>query len=259
MGWIIIRSNISIILSQMGKAKYDILLEDEDLLIVNKSSGLLSIPDRYRTDLPNLYHLLQQYCGEVYTVHRLDKGTSGVICFAKNRAAHRALSQQFEARTPTKRYQAIVQGVPFEPVGRIDAGLSPKKEGGMRIDLKRGKPSVTIYETLESFDGYALLEAYIETGRTHQIRVHFKHLGHPLVVDPLYANKETLYLSEIKRKRFNLKKDTEERPLLQRVPLHSYSLELTHPMTQQPIQVSCPLPKDLQATLNQLRKWRNPR
>lgn len=239
----------------MAKKDYTVLLEDEHLIIVDKRSNLLTIPDRYRVDIPNLYHLLQAKYGEIYTVHRLDKGTSGVIVFAKNKEVHRLLSLQFQAREPLKRYYAIVKGVPYESAGVIDVGLSPNKEGGMHVDVKRGKPSVTEYRVVENFTQFALIEAVILTGRTHQIRIHFKHLGHPLAVDALYANKEELYLSEIKRKRFNLKKNTDERPLLTRVPLHAHSLRFKHPITKEMIEVNSEVPKDMRATLNQLRKW----
>ncbi len=233
--------------------------EDEHLLLANKAAGLLTIPDRYRADLPNLYHMLQAKYGDIYIVHRLDKGTSGVVCFAKTKEAHRLLSQQFEARTPVKQYYALVKGVPYERTGKIEVGLSSKKEGGMRIDAKRGKPSITAYEVLEEFAHHSLVQATILTGRTHQIRVHLKHLGHPLVVDSMYGGAEALYLSEIKRKRFNLKRMSEERPLLTRVPLHAYRLQLLHPISGETITQECPLPKDMRATLNQLRKWDTPK
>jgi 23S rRNA pseudouridine1911/1915/1917 synthase len=125
----------------------------------------------------------------------------------------------------------------------------------MHVDIKRGKPSVTEYRVVEDFTHFSLIEAVILTGRTHQIRIHFKHLGHPLAVDALYANKEELYLSEIKRKRFNLKKNTDERPLLTRVPLHAHSLRLNHPITNELIEVNSEVPKDMRAILSQLRKW----
>lgn len=239
----------------MTKNKYQILWEDEHFLLVDKPSDLLTIPDRYRTDLPNLYNLLQVQYGAIYVVHRLDKGTSGVVCFAKTTDAHRLLSQQFEARTPVKKYYALVKGVPYDRSGKIEVGLSPRKEGGMRVDVKRGKPSVTTYEVVEEFDHYALLETSILTGRTHQIRVHCKHIGHPLVVDPLYSGVDALYLSEIKRKRFNLNRMGQERPLLSRVPLHAHCLQLLHPISGKIITQKCPLPKDFRAVLNQLRKW----
>lgn len=239
----------------MAKKDYTVLWEDEHLLLVDKKSGLLTIPDRYRADIPNLYHQLQADFGEIYIVHRLDKGTSGLVCFAKTKEVHRLLSLQFEAREPIKRYYALVKGKPFEQEGRIDVGLSPNKEGGMHVDIKRGKPSITAYKVVEDFEQFSLLEATILTGRTHQIRVHFKHLGHPLAVDPLYANKSELYLSEIKRKRFNLKKDTEERPILTRVPLHAHFLSFVHPITKEKLEINCALPKDMRAILNQLKKW----
>ncbi len=239
----------------MAKRQYKVLLEDEHLLIAEKESGFLTIPDRYRPDIPNLYNSLEKEYGEIFIVHRLDKGTSGVVCFAKTREAHRLLNLQFEGRKPLKRYYAIVLGTPFEMEGTIDVGLSPKKEGGMRVDIKRGKPSLTEYKVVESFGSFSLLEVTILTGRTHQIRVHLKHLGYPLAVDGLYTQKEALYLSEIKRKKFNLKKNTDERPLLTRVPLHAYQLILEHPITQAQIDIKSELPKDMRAILNQLRKW----
>lgn len=239
----------------MAKKDYTVLFEDEHLIIVDKRSGLLTIPDRYRTDIPNLYNMLQVQYDEIYVVHRLDKGTSGLICFAKTKETHRLLSLQFQAREPIKRYYAIVKGVPYEKKGVIDAGLSPNKEGGMHVNLKRGKASVTEYEVMESFVQFSLVEATILTGRTHQIRIHLKHLGHPLAVDPLYANKTELYLSEIKRKKFNLKKNTDERPLLTRVPLHAHYLKLKHPVTGVDVEIECAYPKDMRAIMSQLRKW----
>ncbi len=241
----------------MTKKQFKVLFEDEHLLIANKNSGLLTIPDRYRPDLPNLYNSLKDDYGEVFTVHRLDKGTSGLVCFAKTRESHRLLNLQFEARLPLKRYFAILKGTPFHMKGLIDAGLTPNKEGGMRIDLKRGKPSQTEYKVVESFNNFSLVEATILTGRTHQIRVHMKHLGYPLAVDVTYSQKAALYLSEIKRKKFNLKKNSEERPILKRVPLHAHHLSLNHPVSKQNISVDCDMPKDMKALLNQLRKWDN--
>lgn len=239
----------------MAKKQYSIVFEDEHLVIVEKPSGLLTIPDRYLPEIPNLYNILQKDYENIFVVHRLDKGTSGLVCFAKTAEAHRLLSLQFESREPIKRYLAIIQGTPFEKEGVIDAGLSPNAEGGMHVDIKRGKPSVTAYKVLESFDNFSLVEATILTGRMHQIRVHFKHLGYPLAVDPLYTKKENLFLSEIKHKKFNLKKEEDELPILSRVPLHSYYLSFVHPITKEPITVNSDLPKDMQATLNQLRKW----
>ena len=111
----------------MKKKPYQVLFEDEHLVIVNKESGILTIPDRYKPDLPNLYHLLLSEYEQVFIVHRLDKGTSGLICFAKTAAAHRLLNIQFEQRLPQKKYLTIVQGVPLEADGQIDAALIAQK------------------------------------------------------------------------------------------------------------------------------------
>ena len=235
--------------------KLDILYEDDELLIVNKPSGLLTIPDRYRKDIPNLLDQLKQSRPNLFVVHRLDKGTSGLICFAKNENAHKLMNDLFESRQIDKYYVALVKGVPSHQKGLIDAGLSPLAKGGMKVDMKRGKPSVTEYEVLETFGRYTFLQAKILTGRMHQIRVHMKYIGHPLLVDELYASNTEFYLSEVKRKKFNLKKDTVERPILTRVPLHAQRLKFIHPITAEQLEISCPLPKDIQAVLNQFRKW----
>lgn len=239
----------------MAKQQYQIVFEDEYLVVANKSAGLLTIPDRYRLDLPNLYHQLQEVYGDIYIIHRLDKGTSGLICFAKDKTTHKAMSLLFESRKPIKKYYAIVKGVPFHSEGIINAGLSSNSGGSIRVDIKRGKPSVTNYNIKEKFVNYSLLDVQILTGRTHQIRVHLQYIGHPLAVDILYTKKEELYLSEIKRRKFNLKKGADERPLLRRVPLHAYSLSFQHPTTGETIQLTADYPKDMRATLNQLRKW----
>jgi 23S rRNA pseudouridine1911/1915/1917 synthase len=245
----------SIIILKMAKEQYQIVFEDEYLIIANKAAGLLTIPDRYRPDLPSLYKHLQEAYGEIYIVHRLDKGTSGLICFAKDKETHRALNKQFEAREPIKKYYALVKGTPFHEEGTIEVGLSANTNGSTRVDIKRGKPSTTHYKMKEKFGTFSLLDVHILTGRTHQIRVHLQHIGHPLAVDELYTKKAAFYLSEIKRRKFNLKKETEETPLLARVPLHAYSLSLIHPVTKEPVLAEAEPPKDMRAALNQLRKW----
>ncbi len=244
----------------MGKPQLDILHEDDNLLLVNKPAGLLTLPDRFKPDeKPNLKTQLDRRYGKVWTVHRLDRETSGVLAFALNEDSHRHLSQQFQERRADKTYLALLDGNPAAPTGTIDRplGPNPAKAGQMMV-VRKGKASVTHYQVIEAFRHFALAEARIETGRTHQIRVHFASIGHPLAVDAFYGQREALYLSEIKQHGFRLGKGREERPLLTRLPLHASRLVLQHPGTGARLEATAPLPKDLRAVLNQLRKWGKP-
>lgn len=235
---------------------YEILFEDESLIAVNKAAQVLSIPDRHRPELTNIYALLLEKYGEIYIVHRIDKDTSGVLIFAKTAAAHKSLSEQFEGRTTEKLYKALVIGCPFEEEGRIEAGIAhhPTQLGLMCVSSK-GKESITEYRVLEKFKNYSLLECNILTGRTHQIRVHLKHIGHPMVVDFQYGGKESFFLSEFKKRKFNLGKWEEEVPMLSRVPLHAYSLTFNHPESGEEMTLTAEMPKDMRAVLSQLSKW----
>lgn len=227
--------------------------EDDDLVAINKPSGLLSIPDREGKDI-SLKQLLKARYGEIFTVHRLDKETSGVIVFAKNEEAHQQLSRLFEGRQTEKKYNGLVLGAPFQSSGVINEPIAehPSKKGVMTVH-KKGKESITEYERLEQFKWYAWMEFRILTGRTHQIRVHMKHLGHPVVCDPVYGDGKPVFLSSIKTKKFNLsKKEEEERPLLSRLALHASSLRFE--MKNRAYEFQAELPKDLRALLQQLRK-----
>jgi len=224
---------------------------------INKPSGMLSIPDRTQSEV-SLREMLEQAYGKVFTVHRLDKDTSGVIVFAKDSATHQFLSAKFEGREVRKYYLGFVHGQPPEPSGSMDGPImeNPLKRGSMIIHTK-GKPSLTDYIVQESFGILSLLRFQIHTGRTHQVRVHAKDLGHPIVVDPLYGDGQPIRLSAIKRK-FKLSKyEEEERPLLGRLALHAWKIGFTDPEGKE-WEIEAPLPKDMNALLSQLRKWRGP-
>ncbi len=241
----------------MSKSKvYEIIFEDDNIIVVNKSPQVLSIPDRHRPDITNIYSLLKERHGEIYTVHRIDKDTSGVLLFAKTVDAHKNLNEQFESRTIKKIYYALVLGCPYPEEGRIDAPIGPHPtQLGLMTVLSKGKESVTDYRVIEKFKNYSLLECNILTGRTHQIRVHLKHLGHPLAVDPQYGEKKELYLSDFKKRKFNLGKFEEEIPMMSRVPLHAFSLEIFHPKSGEKLTFMAEQPKDMRAVINQLSKW----
>lgn len=238
------------------KKKLSILYDDEHLVLVNKPANYLSIPDRFATDQINLLTLLTEKYGKIYVVHRLDKETSGIICFAKTAEAHRILSQQFEKRGVQKIYYTLVEGSVHQMEGKIDLPIAPSKSRlGKMVIAKRGKSSVTEYKVIESFKQYTLLGADIKTGRTHQIRVHFEAIGYPLAIDSIYGRKDAFFLSHLKLRKYKSGKFAEERPLMSRTSLHAYELSFDHPATQERMTIQAPLPKDFKAVLQQLRKW----
>jgi len=237
------------------KKPIEVIYEDEYLIAVNKPAGLLTIPDRFRHDLPNLFSMLASTREELYTVHRLDKNTSGGILFAKTKETHRLISQQFMDRQPEKYYVAIVDGTFRDESGEIVAALSESTTTrGKMLVHPRGKESKSSFEVLEAFKNFSYVQIRIYTGRLHQIRVHMSHIGHPLMVDHLYGKRDEFFLSEVKRKKFNIKKGEEERPLLTRQPLHSYRLIFAHPHTGKEMDLTFPIPKDINAVLKQFRK-----
>lgn len=236
--------------------KVQVLHSDDHLLVVNKESGVLSIPDRFVPEKFNLQTYLSETFGRTWVVHRLDRETSGVICFARTESAHRQLSQQFAERTVQKIYLALVDGRLLHPEGSIEKAIAPHPtQAGKMIAGAKGKPSLTHYRVQELFKAFTLVEAEIHTGRTHQVRVHFAAIGHPLAVDPLYGKREGFFLSEVKGRSYHLGKNQEERPLMSRTTLHAWQLTLTHPHTNQRMTFEAAPPKDFAAVLKQLRKW----
>jgi 23S rRNA pseudouridine955/2504/2580 synthase/23S rRNA pseudouridine1911/1915/1917 synthase len=232
--------------------RFEIIYEDEYLVAINKPAGLLSIPDREGKEL-SLKQMLQDKYGQIYTVHRLDKATSGVIVFAKDETTHKQLSQLFENRITEKIYYGLVHGSVSPAKGKIEEPVMshPSGNGKMLLHAK-GKPSFTEYEVLEDFKRFSWLAFKILTGRTHQIRVHAQFLGHSIVCDELYGDGKAVLLSGLKKK-YNLSKsEMEERPILSRLALHSASLKFT--LNNEEYFFEAPLPKDLKALLQQLRK-----
>jgi|SRR5690606_20925730 23S rRNA pseudouridine1911/1915/1917 synthase len=234
--------------------KLAILYEDDDFVVVDKPAGITVIPDRTdsHTDLTQL--LTQQLKQKLWVAHRIDKQTSGLVCFAKNEEAHRHLSLQFQEHTVEKYYQGIVSGKLFPESGEIREAIAhhPTVAGKMVIS-KHGKPSHTTYNVLKQWPLYALVQFRIYTGRTHQIRVHMQSLGHPILCDELYGSDKPLFLSSIKRG-YKLSLNAEEKPLLSRLALHAFSLSFQK-ISGEHIHITSPLPKDIQACVKQLDKW----
>ncbi len=232
----------------------DIIFENDDFVAINKPSGLLSIPDRIGKERSLKDYLKERY-GSIYTVHRLDRDTSGIILFAKTDESHKELSLLFEGREMEKFYVGLVNGQMIHSKGTIDAPIMehPGKTTKMITHVK-GKVSITDYEVLESFRLFSWVQFQIHTGRTHQIRVHMQHLGHSIVCDEIYGDPKPILLSSIKRN-FKLAKATdEEKPILSRLALHSFKLKFS--LAEQKFELETPVPKDLKALLQQIRKWK---
>jgi 23S rRNA pseudouridine955/2504/2580 synthase/23S rRNA pseudouridine1911/1915/1917 synthase len=228
-----------------------IFFENDDFVAVNKPSGLLTIADR--EGVSGAKNLLQDRYPNIFTVHRLDRETSGVVVFAKNEATHKELSGLFEGREVEKFYLGLILGKPAADKGSIEEGIieHPVKKGMMAIN-KKGKASLTDYEVLESFRLFSWMQFQIHTGRTHQIRVHMKWVGNPIVCDALYGDGKPVLISSFKKRYKLSEKEDEERPILSRLALHSSKLSFTLKGT--PYNLEAELPKDLKALLQQLRK-----
>ncbi len=239
--------------------QFPVLYEDEAVLCLDKPAGIAVESERWNKQASNLIDELKSIESLAYRprlVHRLDKGTSGVIAIAKDQEAERSLRMQFEHRTVSKEYFALVDGeVPGEG-GEIDLkiGPDPKKEGRMQIDRKNGDEAYTAYRVLECFRGFTALSAFPKTGRTHQIRVHLASRGFSLLVDELYGRRKSFFLSEFKFN-YRLGKGQVERPLISRLSLHAQSLSFQSPAVKDPVVVQAPLAHDLHLVSEKLRKF----
>jgi len=237
----------------LKKYKPEVIFENDSFIAINKPAGLLSIPDREQTQISLKDILLKKY-DAIFTVHRLDKDTSGIILFAKNEAAHKYFSQLFEERKIEKYYQGLVHGIPTQKKGTIDAPIAEHGvQKGFYIVHQRGKDSVTDYEVIQENKSFSLLQFQLHTGRTHQIRVHCKNIGHPLACDELYGNGKPVLLSTIKKKYKLSQHDEQERPMLNRLALHSYRLKFAD-VDGKIIDLEAQLPKDIRALLQQIKK-----
>ena len=226
----------------------DIVYEDEDVLVINKPKGLVVHPAAGHQDdtLVNglLYAMgdeLSGINGELRPgiVHRIDKDTSGLLAVAKNDFAHNMLASQLKDHTMARSYEAIVVGSFQEDSGTVDApiGRHPSDRKKMCVIERNSKPAVTHWEVVERFRGYTHIRCRLETGRTHQIRVHMAHIGHPLLGDTVYGHKKP-----------ELGQDSQ--------CLHAFSLCFRHPRDGLPVMVFAPLPKYFEDVLEKLRKMK---
>jgi RluA family pseudouridine synthase len=239
----------------------EILWEDSNYVAISKPPGLASIPGRGETtsafeELATQLKLPHR--GEadprLRLVHRIDKDTSGLLLFAKNKNAQRHASHQFQNNQVTKEYLAIVSGRGNTNEGEIDSPLARHPASPQKMAIsKHGRPARTLWRMEERLGPLTLLRVFPKTGKTHQIRVHLKSIGLPLAVDPLYNSSAPPGLMLSAFKRDYRKSNHPERPLIGRLTLHAEKLALKN-IDGSPIEVVAPLPKDFRATLAQLRK-----
>ena len=231
--------------------KFSLVYEDESIVAFNKNSGIAVSPDRWDISRERMDKLAAEFLNipRLYTVHRIDKETSGLVLFAKNADSHKMLSLAFESRSVEKKYIAIVRGRPSWKEQSCDLPLVPNgnKKHHTIVDKFRGKKSLTAFRLLGSAGNYSVLEAIPLTGRTHQIRVHLAALGHPVVCDEFYGNTKPVFLSSFKKNwRGN---PDEERPLLSRLGLHALELIIIDGLN-----LHAPLVKDMAALISQMEK-----
>lgn len=223
----------------------DIYYEDEDVLVVNKPRGMVVHPAPGHLH-GTLVNGLMAHCKDLSgingvlrpgIVHRIDKDTSGLLMVAKNDMAHESLVNQLVNKTVTRKYQAIVHGVIPHDHGTIDAPIGRDKNDRQSMAVvDNGKEAVTHFRVIERFDKFTHVECVLETGRTHQIRVHMKYIGYPLAGDPKYGPKKTLPIDG--------------------QALHAGILGFSHPRTNEYLEFQAPLPDDFQQLLNHLRNSR---
>lgn len=223
----------------------DIVYEDGDVIVVNKPRGMVVHPAAGHEG-GTLVNALLAHCGDSLSgiggekrpgiVHRIDKDTSGLLIVAKNDKAHQHLSEQLKTRTLSRVYDAVVIGGMRQDEGRVDAPIarSPRDRKKMAV-VPGGRPAVTHYAVLARYDGYTHLQCRLETGRTHQIRVHMAYIGHPVAGDPLYGPKN-------------------DRTGLGGQCLHARRLRFIHPATGEEIQLECPLPRYFTDFLNTINR-----
>ena len=223
----------------------DVVYEDEDVIVINKPVGLVVHPAPGHPD-GTLVNALLYHCGDSLSgingqlrpgiVHRIDRDTSGLIIAAKNDAAHLALSAQLQDHSLARTYEAIVVGGLREDAGTVDAPIARHRTDRKKMAVDpEGRRAVTHWEVLGRYRGYTHIRCRLETGRTHQIRVHMASIGHPLLGDTVYGAKKPV-------------------PGLAGQCLHARALTFRHPRTGEPVTVTCPLPDWFQAQLNRLER-----
>lgn len=239
---------------ELEKNDIKVIYEDDRIIALNKPAGMLTLPDRFDRNAKSLVRILESIYENIFVVHRIDKDTSGLIIFAKDAYSHKFLNNQFMEHSLSKVYHAIIRGVFNYEELEVDIPIraNPAGHGGM-IPSARGKYALTILRPLEKYRLASLVECNLITGRQHQIRVHTSTIGYPLLIDPIYSGVSEFYLSSIK-KRFNLRKNEEEIPVMKRLTLHAAYMKFEHPDGKE-MKLEAEYPKDMDVLIKLLRKY----
>ena len=226
-----------------------ILWSDQDLLVINKPAGMLSLPDGYDPSLPHVKSVLSPIYGDLWIVHRLDRETSGVMVLAYNADAHQGLNTQFQNRVVKKVYLALVLGCPDwdQKIVQLPLRTNVGRRHRTIVDRDEGKQSETRFDVLERFMDFCMIEARPGTGRRHQIRAHLSSEGYPIAFDSLYGPRQTDFAVHFQGE------INPGEPVMERTALHASSIEFTHPGSGQSCHIEAPLARDMHLALRLLR------
>ena len=221
----------------------EILWCDEDIILINKPAGLLTIRDGYDPSLPYIADILKSQYGKLFVVHRLDRDTSGILLFARNANSHRFLNEQFQNRQTQKTYHAIILGTPTwdEYHAEFPLQVDGDRKHRTKVDYSEGKPALTDFEVMERLTNNCLMRALPHTGYTHQIRAHLLAAGFPILGDRLYSLSMPASSSQALR--------SNHLQLINRMALHAFSLSFIHPTSLTNLALEAPYPKDFQNIL----------
>jgi tRNA pseudouridine32 synthase / 23S rRNA pseudouridine746 synthase len=230
-----------------------ILYEDQNILVINKPSGILTIPDGYKPDIPHLRSILEPVFGRLYIVHRLDKDTSGVVVIARTEISHRNLNLQFDNRIVKKQYQALILGNPAWNEMIVDSPLTVNGDRSHRTRVlpNKGKHARTDYSKVFSWQTITQVNAKPQTGYTHQVRAHISSIGYPILFDSLYTPPDLKEKASIINKLLDFNSDD------QRMMLHASEISLVHPESGESISFQAPMQADMMHIISVLNKKRS--
>jgi RluA family pseudouridine synthase len=226
----------------------EIIWCDDDIILINKPAGLLTIRDGYDPTLPYAAGILQSNYGKLFVVHRLDRDTSGILLLARNAQSHRNLNEQFQNRQTQKTYHAIVQGVPSwdEFHAEYPLQIDGDRRHRTKVDYEKGKLALTDFNVMKRFSSQSLIKALPHTGYTHQIRAHLLAAGFPILEDLLYSQPRPPSASKAN--------NLQEPKIIRRMALHAFSLSFIHPTADTVLRFEAPHPKDFEDALVYLRQ-----
>jgi tRNA pseudouridine32 synthase / 23S rRNA pseudouridine746 synthase len=230
-----------------------ILYQDQNLLVINKPAGVLTIPDGYNPDIPHLRSILEPIYGRLFIVHRLDKDTSGVMVIARTEISHRNLNLQFDNRIVKKQYLTLILGNPAWDEITVDSPLTVNGDRSHRTRVLpgKGKPAKTEYSKIITWKTITQLEARPFTGYTHQVRAHISSIGFPILFDSLYTP------PDLKEKALTVNKYLDVNPDEQRMMLHASEISLVHPESGETISFKAPMQVDMKHIISVLNNKRS--